>query len=99
VVTVRERVRNGSAGSTSHTPHAGPAAGNVDGVGAGEAERFVEPDQLVLGGLQVRRCRAVVTVAQMGTEQGRGQTLSGSAERRPDGALPRRPIGTQPPAP
>jgi len=44
--------------------------GDVDGVGAGEAERFVEPDQRVLGGFQVSRCPGFVTVPQLGTEQG-----------------------------
>jgi len=60
-----------------HIPHTRgrPAAGNVDGIGAGEAERFVEPNQRVLGGLQIRRCCGVGAVAQLGSEQGRGQTL------------------------
>jgi len=49
-----------------HIPHTRgrPAAGNVDGIGAGEAERFVEPNQRVLGGLQIRRCCGVAVLAQ-----------------------------------
>jgi len=74
-VKVREGVRSGSVWSTPHTPHTGPAVRDVDGIGAGEAERFVEPDQRVLRGFQVSRCPGFVTVAQLGTEQGRGQTL------------------------
>ncbi len=62
-------------GAPPHPPHAGPTVRDVDRRGGGEAELFVEPDQLMPGGFQVRGCAGFVAVACLGAEQGRGQTL------------------------
>ena len=74
-MSVCDEMRAGSARSAPHPPHVGPTVRDVDRHGAGEAERFVEPNQLVSGGFQVRGRSGVVTVACLGAEQGRRQTL------------------------